>query len=114
MNEVISLTCDQAQERMDLYISQSIAHLSRTYIQKLIERGCVRKNGVVVRSKKEGLKLGDEIEINLPEPETLAAVPEDIPLDIVYEDDDVIIVNKPQGWWYIQRRETQMAHWSMR
>lgn len=96
MNEIIELICDES-ERMDRYISGAVEDVSRSYIQKLIEKGCVKVNGQVVTSKKEPLNPGDRVTIDFPEPESIAAMPENIPLDIVYEDDDVLVVNKPQG-----------------
>lgn len=84
-------------ERIDSYIAASLDGPSRSFVQKLIERGNVLLNGEVLTSKKEKLKASDEIEITLPEPEKLEVLAEDIPLNIIYEDDDVLIVNKPRG-----------------
>lgn len=84
-------------ERIDSYIASSLDGPSRSFVQKLIEKGNVLLNGEVISSKKEKLKEGDEIEITLPEPEVLEILPEDIPLDIVYEDEDVLVVNKARG-----------------
>jgi len=83
--------------RIDGFISCNIEDISRSYSQKLIESGNVLVNGIIVTSKKEKLKTGDEILIYLPEPEELKILAEDIKIDIVYEDNDVIIVNKSQG-----------------
>lgn len=81
--------------RADKYIAQKEPELTRSHIQKLIESGNVYINGNPI-NKKTILKNGDEITISIPEPEILDAKPQDIPIDIVYEDDDIIIVNKPR------------------
>lgn len=83
--------------RLDLVLSACLEDMSRSYIQKLFERGCVTIDGAICERKKEKAKKGSLIEIDLPEPENTEVLPEDIPLDIIYEDDDVIIVNKPAG-----------------
>jgi len=83
--------------RIDLVLSAALEDTSRSYIQKMIEDGNVKINGNVCLSKKEKVDTGNEIEIAVPEPKTISAEPEDIPIDIVYEDDDVIVVNKPKG-----------------
>jgi len=82
--------------RLDKYIADNAEDISRSFAAKLCEEGRVSVNGKTA-DKKHKLKVGEEIEIDVPEPETVEVVAEDIPLDIVYEDDDVIVVNKPQG-----------------
>lgn len=81
--------------RLDQFIGQS-GLLSRSTAQKLIESGCVMCNGITA-SKKHLIAEGDIIIVNIPEPKIYDAVAEDIPLNIVYEDDYLIIVNKPKG-----------------
>ncbi len=81
--------------RADKYIPTAVPELTRNHIQKLIESENVLINNKVC-TKKTLVKNNDEITIFIPEPELLDAKPQDIPLDIVYEDDDVIIVNKPR------------------
>ena len=71
--------------------------ISRSRAQQLIEQGNVQVAGAVIASKKLKPKTGDIVEVIVPDPEELDVEPEDIPLDIVYEDDDVIVVNKPRG-----------------
>ena len=97
MNDWIRLICEQDAVRIDQYLSQELESISRNYLQKLILNGHVKINGVTSLSKKVLLQLEDEIEILIPDPEVLNIEAENIPLSIVYEDDDVIIVNKPQG-----------------
>ncbi|MBB6216966.1 23S rRNA pseudouridine1911/1915/1917 synthase [Anaerosolibacter carboniphilus] len=84
-------------QRLDVYIANQLEHLSRSFIQKLIEQGNIQINGSKETVKKYKVLENDEIEVEIPEPELLKVEPEDIPIDIVYEDEDVVIVNKPQG-----------------
>ena len=83
--------------RIDSVLSLLLPETSRSFIQKLIEGGNLLLNGQVMTSKKYKTCEGDRIEIIVPEPEKLSVEPENIPLDIVYEDDDVLVVNKPKG-----------------
>jgi len=82
--------------RLDKCIAVNHPEVSRSYVQKLIESGGAWINGNTGRCK-DFVKAGDEIKVLIPEPEGLEVEAEDIPLDIVYEDDDVILVNKPKG-----------------
>lgn len=82
--------------RLDKCIAMNYPVISRSYVQKLIESGGAWINGNTGRSK-DFVKEGDEIKILVPEPETLQVDAENIPLDIVYEDEDVIVINKPKG-----------------
>ena len=97
MNEMY-LTVDEnsANQRIDKYIAENADDLTRSAVQKLISENCVTINGKPA-DKNLKLKIGDEITVNLPEPEICEALPENIPLDIVYEDDDLLVVNKPRG-----------------
>ena len=88
---------EHAGQRVDGVLSLLMEEASRSYIQKLIAGGNVSVDGAVMTSKKEKLKIGQCVELLLPPAEPCEAQPEDIPLDIVYEDDDVIVVNKPKG-----------------
>jgi 23S rRNA pseudouridine1911/1915/1917 synthase len=98
MNEQVILTAsaDDKGSRIDKYISDNIAELTRSAVQGLIEKGLVLAEGKAV-SKNYKLRGGEEITVEIPEPEPMDAVPEAIPLDIVYEDDDLLVVNKPKG-----------------
>lgn len=98
MNEQVILTAsaDDKGSRIDKYISDNIAELTRSAVQGLIEKGLVLAEGKAV-SKNYKLRGGEEISVEIPEPEPMDAVPEAIPLDIVYEDDDLLVVNKPKG-----------------
>ena len=82
---------------MDTVLSLLLEGSSRSYLAKLIEQGCVKVNGTSETSKKYKVKTGDRLELEMPEPQVLKAEAEDIPLEIVYEDDDVMVINKPRG-----------------
>lgn len=82
---------------MDLVLSSALPETSRSFLQKLITGGAVSIDGSVCKSKKQKVEAGQEITIAVPEPEVLEVEAEDIPLEIVYEDDDVLVVNKPKG-----------------
>ena len=82
--------------RLDKYLAKNYPELTRTYIQKLIESGNVTVNGRAARAALQ-LKLKDHIEITIPPPEPAVVLPEDIPFGLIYEDEDVIVINKPAG-----------------
>ncbi len=90
------LLADKNGERADAALARLCPELSRSAAQNLLEEGLVTRNGKPVK-KNEKLNEGDELEFNLPEAEEVDIQPEDIPLDIVYEDDDVLVINKPKG-----------------
>jgi 23S rRNA pseudouridine1911/1915/1917 synthase len=85
-----------ATTRLDSFLASRIENWSRARLQRLIEDGDVLVNARTVKGSYK-LKANDEIEVELIPPEADTFVPEDIPLDIIYEDDDVIVVNKPAG-----------------
>lgn len=82
--------------RADKIVSSEIETLSRSFIQGLFEEGKVLINGKVGKGKSK-VKTGDKIELEIPEPEELTVEPENIPIDIIYEDKDIIVVNKTKG-----------------
>lgn len=94
--EELHLTADRSGERIDRFLSNDLENLSRSYIQKLLKDGGVLVNRKVVKPNYK-LNTGDEILVQIPDPQTLDILPEDIPLDILYEDDDILVVNKPKG-----------------
>ena len=98
MNEEIILEVPQEADklRLDKWLSEQITDLTRTALQNLIENGGVLVNGKTV-AKNYKQKSGDSIKIIIPEPVELNTEPEDIPLDIVYEDESLLVVNKPKG-----------------
>lgn len=83
-------------QRLDKLICQKFSDLTRSAVQKHIENGCVFVNDRPL-SKSYKSKTGDTICLELPDPQTLDVIPQNIPLDIVYEDDDLLVVNKPKG-----------------
>ncbi|MBQ6495755.1 MAG: RluA family pseudouridine synthase [Firmicutes bacterium] len=93
----LQVNSDMAGKRLDVALSACLEDLSRSYVQKLIEGGSVTINGDFCCEKKQKVKDGDVLAIEIPDPEKLEVLPEDIPLDIVYEDDDIIVVDKPAG-----------------
>ncbi len=94
--KVYSLVVDKPGTRLDKYVSEQYPELSRTHVQKLIGDGYIKVND---RDAKAGLKLnaGDRLTISLPPPTPSSLLPEAIPLTIVYEDDDLLVINKPAG-----------------
>ncbi|SCG83520.1 ribosomal large subunit pseudouridine synthase D [Proteiniborus sp. DW1] len=95
--ELLEIFVDEDDnERLDLYLAHELDDISRSYIQKLIKEGLVKVNNKVVKARYIVLE-GDHIQVYLPEPKELEIEPENIPIDIVYEDKDIAIVNKPQG-----------------
>ncbi len=91
---VVDESC--SNQRLDKFLSTYFSELSRSHIAKLIDdENCLVNEKVAKSSYK--LKVGDVIEINIPEAKELEIEKEDIPLDIIYEDSDILIINKPQG-----------------
>ncbi len=95
MNRII-VDESNSNQRLDKFLSTYFSELSRSHIAKLIEEENCLVNKKVIKSSYK-LKTGDVIEINIPEAKELEIEKEDIPLDIVYEDSDILIINKPQG-----------------
>ena len=98
MNEeiLLEIPSDADGIRLDKWLSTQELELTRTALQNLIENGSITVNGKTV-SKNYKQKKGDSIKIIIPEPVELNTEPENIPLDIVYEDDSLLVVNKPKG-----------------
>lgn len=94
---VIYISVTENSDRLDRYLSQELSELSRSRIQQLIEQGHVQINDQVCISKKIHLKTGDRISLEIPAIQPLQIQAADIPLDILYEDDELIILNKPAG-----------------
>ena len=90
------LTADRAGERADQLLARLAPELTRSAAQRLLEEGAVTLGGAPVK-KNYKTAPGDVLAVALPEPEPVEALPQDIPLDVVYEDADVIVVNKPVG-----------------
>ncbi len=94
--KLIHIASDSANQRIDKFLSSYDSILSRSFIQRLIDNGSVTVNGKFAKSSYK-LKEGDEIKIEIPELEPSTVKPEPIPLDILYEDESVIVINKPAG-----------------
>lgn len=92
----MTIRCETPDLRLDSFLAENLPELSRSGAQKLMESGDVLVNGKAVK-KNYKTRMGDEIEVSLPEPQVVDIQPEDIPLDIRYEDEDVIVINKPKG-----------------
>ena len=93
---IINIKSEINGVRIDKFISDNLEDQSRSYIQKLIDDGLVTLNDKPVKAKYK-VKTGDEFKVVIPEAEELDIIAEDIPLDILYEDDDILVVNKPKG-----------------
>ena len=87
---------ESKNQRLDAFLASSLDGLTRSQATRLIESGEVAVNGKTA-GKSYKLAGGEDVAVTLPEPEPVEAVPQDIPLDVVYEDADVIVVNKPSG-----------------
>ena len=93
---ILRLTPDREGERCDQFLSRQLPELSRSAAQRLLEEGAVTLRGVRVK-KNYKTAPGDELVLVLPDPVEADVLPQDIPLDVAYEDDDVIVVNKAVG-----------------
>lgn len=93
----INLQIAEKGDRLDRYLAQQLTHLSRSRLQNLIEQGNVQLNGKICTSKKVTIQPGDYIHIQIPEAQPLDLQPENIPLEILYEDESLLIINKPAG-----------------
>lgn len=92
----MTILCEEPGLRLDAFLSGQVEELSRNAVQRLLDSGDILVNGQPVK-KNYKTRAGDEIQVTLPEPEPVDIQPEDIPLDIRYEDEDVIVLNKPKG-----------------
>ena len=84
-------------KRLDVFLSDQTEDFSRSRLKKLIEDGQVSVNGVAVKKAGAEIKRGDSVTVQIPEAVEYSVKPENIPIDIVYEDGDFAVVNKPQG-----------------
>lgn len=85
-----------ASARLDHFLQTRLPDLSRTRIQSLIKQGCIRLNGAATKAHAH-LRPGDRVSVEVPEAAAVATLPQDIPLDILFEDEHLIVVNKPAG-----------------
>ena len=94
--EKLTIKAESGGVRIDKFIADNLTDVSRSYIQKLIDDEMITLNGSKVKAKYK-VKQGDEFEVTIPEAKEPDIVPEEIPLDIIYEDDYILVVNKPKG-----------------
>jgi 23S rRNA pseudouridine1911/1915/1917 synthase len=87
---------ESAGQRLDRFLRRELPEHSRAFLQKLIEQGDARVNGRAAKASY-GVRAGDEVNVEIPPLRILETQPEDIPLDVLFEDDDLIVVNKPAG-----------------
>ena len=101
MNELkhhysFTLQPEDSGQRLDKWLQLQLPDMTRSAVQKLIEQGNVTRNGMTVSKNGKG-NAGDVIEVIVPQPKPLEVTAQDIPLDILYEDNDLLVVNKPKG-----------------
>ena len=94
--ETLEFLAETTGERIDALLPRIAPELTRSAAQRLLESGAVRVNGSPVK-KNYRAAAGDSVSVTLPDPEEYELIPQDLPLDVVYEDGDVIVVNKPRG-----------------
>src|SRR5271163_2704633 len=87
---------EAAGQRLDQFLRQELPEHSRAFLQKLIEQGHVVVNGGAAKASYK-VHAGDKIRVEIPPPRPLETLPEEIALDVLFEDDDLIVVNKPAG-----------------
>ena len=90
------LIADTAGERLDAFLARAVEGLTRSSAQRLLEEGCVTVDGKPAK-KNHKLNVGQSVSVTVPEPKEVDIVPTEMPLDIVYEDEDVLVINKPKG-----------------
>ncbi len=92
----MTLIAESSGQRLDAFLAENMENMSRSGAQKLLEAGLVLRNGKIAK-KNDKLQQGDIISVTLPEPKQVDIVAKEMPLDIVYEDEDVLVLNKPKG-----------------
>ena len=95
-NELIIVAEEMDGERLDAFLAEQVEQLSRSAVKNLINEGQVLVNGAKQKASYH-VREGDEINIEIPEPQVLELVPRDIPLEIIYQDEDLAVINKPKG-----------------
>ena len=108
----MTLYADTPGERLDAFLTRSVPGLSRSAAQRLIEEGQVLRCGKPGK-KNDKLNPGDPISYEIPEPKAVDIQPKDIPLDIVYEDEDLLVINKPKGLVVHPAAGHRTTPWSM-
>lgn len=95
MSELIKFTVEESGQRLDKWLADRIDGMTRSAVQNLIQNGAVSSKGKPL-TKSAKLSVGDEVTVEIPDVRPLDVKPENIPLDIVYEDNDLLVVNKPK------------------
>jgi len=95
-NETFAITSEDAGKRLDIWLTSKLGDYSRSYVERLVEQGNVTVGGKTVKAGYK-LKDGDIVQVSVPGPKPLEVEAEDIPLDIIHEDEDIIVINKPRG-----------------
>ena len=93
--ETVTAEAEDAGTRADVFLAAKLG-VSRSNMQKLLEDGRVKRGEKIIKANYKG-RAGEMVVVDIPEPERSEAVPENIPLDIIYEDDDVVVLNKARG-----------------
>ena len=93
--KIFNLT-ENLNQRLDIFLTANFSNFTRSYIKTLIDNGNVKVNEKIVKSGYK-VKSGDRVEVELPEIQTISAEAENIPLNIVYEDEDLLVINKQKG-----------------
>ncbi|MBQ9907806.1 MAG: RluA family pseudouridine synthase [Oscillospiraceae bacterium] len=95
--ELLTVPAEDTGKRLDAWLAaQPALAMTRSAVQQLLEQGQITRNGKAAK-KNDKLQSGDEIRVAVPEPQTLDVLPQDIPLEIIYEDAELLVVNKPKG-----------------
>lgn len=94
--ERVALKVTTAGQRLDRYVADAVPALSRTSAQRLLDAGRITVNGALAKASYR-VEAGDRIDVSIPPPEPVDTLPESIPLDVVYEDSDILVVDKPPG-----------------
>lgn len=96
-NEFLTVRKENVAERLDVFIAAELEDISRSRVKSIVEAGEVTVNGVINNKSGYAVKDGDEITVTVPEPEVITAEPQNLPIDIVYQDNDLAVINKAQG-----------------
>lgn len=95
--EKLLFVAEENYKRLDIFLSEQTEEFTRSRLKKLVEEGCVSVNGGPVKKSGDGVKKGDEVLVTVPDAQEYRIKAENIPIDIVYQDADLAVVNKPQG-----------------
>ena len=94
--ESFEFTAEKGYRRLDVFLSEMLSGHTRSSVKRLIEKGCVMKNGEAAKPS-DSIAAGDTVRVSVPEPDATEIVPQDIPIEIVYQDEDIAVINKKQG-----------------